>query len=88
MAEEVKEEIVKKKNMLDVIMEWSLARKLSLVAVALVSVAVFSVIIMQSQVADYSLLFANLPNRDASSVVEWLKDRKILIALKMAGGIS
>lgn len=85
MAEEVKQEIVEKKNMLDVIMEWSLARKLSLVGAALVSIAVFAVIIMQSQVADYSLLFANLPNRDASSVVEWLKDRKIPYRLEDGG---
>jgi len=85
MAEEMKQEIVEKKNMLDVIMEWSLARKLSLVGAAIVSIAVFAVIIMQSQVADYSLLFANLPNRDASSVVEWLKDRKIPYRLEDGG---
>lgn len=85
MAEEVKQEIVEKKNMLDVIMEWSLARKLSLVGAAVVSIAVFAVIIMQSQVADYSLLFANLPNRDASSIVEWLKDRKIPYRLEDGG---
>lgn len=85
MAEEVKEDIVEKKNMLAVIMEWSLARKLSLVAATLVSIAVFSAIIMQSRVADYSLLFANLPSRDASSVVEWLKDRKIPYRLEDGG---
>lgn len=85
MAEEVKQEIVEKKNMLDVIMEWSLARKLSLIGAAVVSIAVFAVIIMQSQVADYSLLFANLPNRDASSVVQWLKDRKIPYRLEDGG---
>ncbi len=46
MAEEMKQEIVEKKNMLDVIMEWSLARKLSLVGAAIVSIAVFAVIIL------------------------------------------
>lgn len=95
MAEEGRDEIVnqsgavetpdKSKNMLDVIMEWSLARKLSLVGAALVSVVLFSVIIMQSQVADYSLLFANMPSRDASSVVQWLKDRKIPYRLEDGG---
>ncbi|MEE4253122.1 MAG: flagellar basal-body MS-ring/collar protein FliF [Desulfuromusa sp.] len=84
MAEEVKEAIAKK-NMLDVIMEWSLARKMSLVAATVVSVILFSLIIMQSQVADYSLLFANLPSRDASSVIEWLKGQKIPYRLEDGG---
>jgi len=74
-----------KKSLLTVIMEWSLTRKLSLVAVALLSILLFSVIIMQSQVADYSLLFANLPNRDAASIVQWLKDRKIPYRLEDGG---
>ena len=78
-------EDIKKKSLIDVIMEWSLARKLSLVAATAVSVLLFSLIIMQSQVADYSLLFANLPSRDASSVVEWLKGRKIPYRLEDGG---
>ena len=76
---------VKKKTLLTTIMDWSLARKLSLVGVALVSALLFGAIIMQSQVADYSLLFANLPNRDAAMVVEWLKDRKIPYRLEDGG---
>jgi len=84
MAEEGKEAIAKK-NMLDVIMEWSLARKLSLVAAAVVSVILFSLIIVQSQVADYSLLFANLPSRDAASVIDWLKGHKIPYRLEDSG---
>ncbi len=75
----------KKKSLIDVIMEWSLARKLSLVGAAAISVLLFSLIIMQSQVADYSLLFANLPSRDAASVVEWLKGHKIPYRLEDAG---
>ncbi len=89
MAEEALEQVKpgtpQKKTVLDAIKEWSLARKLSLVAVTLVSVALFAAIIMQSQVADYSLLFANLPSRDAASVVEWLKDRKIPYRLSDGG---
>ena len=84
-ANPVKSEEPKKKSMFDVIMEWSLARKLSLVGAAAVSVVLFSLIIMQSQVADYSLLFANLPSRDASSVVEWLKGHKIPYRLEDGG---
>ncbi|MEA3545370.1 MAG: flagellar basal-body MS-ring/collar protein FliF [Thermodesulfobacteriota bacterium] len=83
--EEAKEAIVEKKNLLDVIMEWSLARKLSLIGATAVSVLLFSLIIMQSQVADYSLLFANMPSRDAATVVEWLKGHKIPYRLEDGG---
>ena len=85
MAEEESVEHPEKKTIFDVIKEWSLARKLSLIGVALVSVLLFAAIIMQSQVADYSLLFANLPGRDAASVVEWLKERKIPYRLEDGG---
>lgn len=84
MADEQKQQ-PEKKNMFNVIMEWSLARKLSLIGVALVSLLLFGAIILQSRVADYSLLFANLPGRDASKVVEWLKDRKIPYRLEDGG---
>ncbi|MCD6582644.1 MAG: flagellar M-ring protein FliF [Desulfuromusa sp.] len=66
-------------------MEWSLARKLSLVGAAVVSALLFSLIIMQSQVADYSLLFANMPSRDAASVIDWLKGHKIPYRLEDGG---
>ncbi len=85
MAEEAKEAIAEKKNMLDVIMQWSLARKLSLIGATAVSVLLFSLIIMQSQVADYSLLFANLPSRDAASVIDWLKGHKVPYRLEDGG---
>ena len=84
MAEEEKV-IPTKKNLLDVIMEWSLARKLSLIGATAVSVLLFSLIIMQSQVADYSLLFANMPSRDAASVIDWLKGHKIPYRLEDGG---
>lgn len=74
-----------KKNLLEVIKEWSLARKLSLAGVGLVSALLFAAIIMQSRVADYSLLFANLPGRDASMVVEWLKEHKVPYRLEDGG---
>ncbi|MBE9486501.1 MAG: flagellar M-ring protein FliF, partial [Chloroflexi bacterium] len=89
MAEDAIEKVApekpEKKTILDVLKEWSLARKLSLIAVTLISALLFGAIIMQSQVADYSLLFANLPSRDAASVVEWLKDRKIPYRLTDGG---
>lgn len=64
---------------------WPLSRKLSLVAVVLTCVAVFAVIIMQAQVADMRLLFANLETSDASAVVNWLKERKIPYRLENDG---
>ncbi len=75
----------KKQTFIDVIAAWSMPRKLSLVGVAVVSMLLFSLIIMQARVADYSLLFANLPSRDASEVVQWLKDRKIPYRLEGNG---
>jgi flagellar M-ring protein FliF len=87
MAAELQEVKVanRKKSIIDVIAAWTLARKLSLLGVTLVSILLFSVIIMQSQVADYSLLFANMPSRDAANVVEWLKDHKIPYHLEGGG---
>lgn len=76
-----------KKTLFDVINGWTMTRKLSLVAAAAVSVLLFSLIIMQARVADYSLLFANLPSRDASEVVEWLKSRDIPYRLEGGGGM-
>lgn len=64
---------------------WPWSRKLSLVAVVLTCAAVFAVIIMQAQVADMRLLFANLESSDASAVVTWLKERKIPYKLENDG---
>jgi len=75
----------KKQTFIDVIAAWSMARKLSLVGVAVVSMLLFGLIIMQARIADYSLLFANLPSRDAAEVVQWLKDRKIPYRLEGNG---
>lgn len=73
------------KSIFDVIAAWSMTRKLSLVGVAAVSILLFTLIIIQARVADYSLLFANLPSRDAAAVVEWLKDNNVPYRLEGAG---
>ena len=78
---------MRKNTIFDVIAAWSLTRKLSLVAVAALSILLFSLIIMQARIADYSLLFANLPSRDAAEVVQWLKDRKIPYRIEGGGSI-
>jgi flagellar M-ring protein FliF len=87
MADELQQVKVaeQKKNLFDVLKEWSLTRKLSLLGVTVVSILLFTTIIMQAQVADYSLLFANMPSRDAANIVEWLKDRKIPYRLEGGG---
>ncbi len=74
-----------KPGVLGTILGWPASRKMALAAVAAISVAVFAVIILQARTADYQLLFANLSNTDASSVVEWLKERKIPYRLDDGG---
>ncbi|WP_457573024.1 flagellar basal-body MS-ring/collar protein FliF [Desulfolithobacter sp.] len=67
------------------IRQWPMPRKLALVAVALISIALFTVIIIQARTADYQLLFANLNETDAASVVEWLKSNNVPYQLKNGG---
>lgn len=55
------------------IKEWPLPRKLALITVTLISIALFAFIILQARTADYQLLYANLDESDAASIVEWLK---------------
>ncbi|BCR06638.1 flagellar M-ring protein [Desulfuromonas versatilis] len=79
MAEETR------KSLITTINGWPRSRKLTMAVAALASVAIFAVIILQAQVADYKLLFANLGSSDASSVVGWLKERKIPYRLEDEG---
>lgn len=74
-----------RKNLLTLISEWPLSRKIALGAVALISIALFAVIIIQSQTAANQLLYANLNETDAGSVVNWLKGQKIPYQLKNDG---
>lgn len=74
-----------RKNLLTLISEWPLSRKIALGAVAFISIALFAVIIIQSQTAAHQLLYANLSETDAGSVVNWLKAQKIPYQLKNNG---
>ncbi len=67
------------------IRQWSMRRKLSLVGVGILSIAIFAVIIFQARIADYRLLFANLPDTEASAVISWLTEQKISFQLKDGG---
>lgn len=79
------EQVNRTKSLLQLIQEWPLTRKIALAGVALISTVVFLVIILQARTADYQLLYANLSEIDASSVVGWLKTQKIPYQLKNGG---
>ena len=81
----VETEAIKRKNIFTLVMEWSLRRKLALGAVTLVSVSLFGLLIFQARVADYQLLYANLTETDAASVITWLKSQKVPYQLKNGG---
>ncbi|MCK5071757.1 MAG: flagellar M-ring protein FliF [Desulfocapsa sp.] len=85
--EEQKEEvqIPERKDIWKLIKDWPLAKKLSLVAVTILSLVVFTVIILQGRTADFQLLYANLEQKDAAAVVSWLKGEKIDYQLKNNG---
>ncbi len=88
IQEETAEEeiqIPEKKNLLPIIKEWPLSRKIALFAVAAISIALFAALIIQARTADYQLLYANLAEKDAASVVSWLKGEKVSYQLKNNG---
>lgn len=78
-------ERIEQKNLIQLIASWPTPRKIALGAVALISLAVFAVIILQSRSASLQLLYANLSEADAGSVVSWLKTQKIPYELKNDG---
>ncbi len=71
--------------LIDRISSWPLTRKLALVAATIISLALFTVIIIQARTADYQLLYANLTATDAASIVEWLKGKQTPYQLKGNG---
>ena len=77
--------IPERKNMLTLVKEWPLSRKIALLAVTVICIALFAVLIIQARTADYQLLYANLAEKDAASVVSWLKGERISYQLKNNG---
>jgi flagellar M-ring protein FliF len=77
--------VPERKNMIGLIQEWPLSKKLSTAAVLLVSIVLFAILILQARTADQQLLYANLTMSDASSVAAWLKNQKIDYSLKNGG---
>ncbi|MEE4164716.1 MAG: flagellar basal-body MS-ring/collar protein FliF [Desulfocapsaceae bacterium] len=74
-----------KKTLFTLFREWPLNRKIALGVITALSLAVFSFLIIQARVADYQLLYANLSEADAGSVVNWLKTKDIPYQLKNGG---
>ncbi|MBU0943591.1 MAG: flagellar M-ring protein FliF [Proteobacteria bacterium] len=75
----------KRKDLLTLLKEWPLSRKIALATVAVISIALFAVLIIQARTADYQLLYANLEQKDASAVISWLKGQRIDYQLKNNG---
>ncbi|MFO7803603.1 MAG: flagellar basal-body MS-ring/collar protein FliF [Desulfovermiculus sp.] len=67
------------------IRQWPLSRQLSLLAVALLCVAAFAYLILQARVVDYQLLYGDLTQKEASSVVTWLQDNNVPYELRNKG---
>ncbi len=78
-------QIPEKKDLPTLIKEWPLSKKITLVAVLLLSITLFALLIIQARTADYQLLYANLQEKDAASVVSWLKGQRIDYKLKNSG---
>ncbi|GAB6192678.1 flagellar basal-body MS-ring/collar protein FliF [Desulfocastanea catecholica] len=74
-----------RKNVITLVQEWPLSKKIATVAVLLVSVILFAFLIIAARTADQQLLYANLPMSDAASVTDWLKSQKIDYTLKNGG---
>ena len=74
-----------RKNLLDILKEWPTSKKLALAAITFISLAVFAIIIVQARTANYQLLYANLSQKDAGSVVTWLKSQRVDYQLKNGG---
>ena len=70
---------------LEKLRQWPLSRKIALVSIALISLGLFAVIILQARQAEYQTLYANLTQSDAAAVLDWLKRNNITYQLKNNG---
>ncbi|MFT5698038.1 MAG: flagellar M-ring protein FliF [Desulforhopalus sp.] len=74
-----------KKNLLQLVQDWPITRKIATGAVLVISIVLFALLIIQARTANQQLLYANLAMNDASEVVTWLKNQKIEYTLKNGG---
>lgn len=73
------------KKLVATISAWPMSRKIALGAVTAITLGLFAYIIIQARTAEYQLLYGNLAESDASSVVEWLKGQNIPYQLSNSG---
>lgn len=74
-----------RKNFIQLARNWPMPRKIAIGAVLLISIALFAILIIQARTADQQLLYANLSEADAGSIVTWLKGQRIPYTLKNDG---
>lgn len=74
-----------RKNLLTLIREWPISRKIATGAVLLISFILFAFLIIQARSANQQLLYANLSLNDAGAVVARLKSEKINYSLENGG---
>ncbi len=74
-----------RRNIIHVIRDWPLSRKISLAAVGAICIILFALLIFQAQKIEYRTLYANLPTKEASSVVTWLKEHNVPYELRNNG---
>lgn len=73
------------KKLLAAINAWPISRKITMAVVTAITLGLFAFIIIQARTAEYQLLYGNLAETDASSVVEWLKGQNIPYQLSNNG---
>lgn len=76
---------IERKNLVQLVRDWPLSRKIATVAVLLISIALFGVLIFQMRTADQQLLYANLSLTDGAAVSGWLKNQKINYTIRNGG---
>ncbi|MBU1568437.1 MAG: flagellar M-ring protein FliF [Proteobacteria bacterium] len=73
------------KNLMTLVQEWPLSRKIATAAVLLIALILSVILVIQARTADQQLLYANLSMNDAGSVTSWLKNQKIEYSLQRDG---
>ncbi len=74
-----------RKNVIELIRAWPVRRQIAFGSLAVIAVSVLILLILQARISDYQLLYANLTEADAGSVVGWLKNERIPYQLKNSG---
>ncbi len=74
-----------RKNLMVLVQEWPLSRKIATAGVLLIALVLSVILVIQARTVDQQLLYANLSMSDAGSVINWLKNQKIEYSLRQDG---